>query len=110
LDDATTPDSNEHFIASINNLLETVELKTVDADGMKQAVRVVAPFLEQGFKKIDIIRWAFTHLGQDFIENTRSCYRSKPEPCGVCSACIKREEAVKAILKEMDDAQKSDKK
>jgi|GEM_PF-3152409 len=105
LDDATTPDSNEKFITSINNLLETVELKAAAADGMKQAVRVVAPFLEQRFKKVDIVRWAFNHLGRDFIEKTRSCYKSKPEPCGVCSACIKRGEAIEAVQEELSKGQ-----
>lgn len=100
MDDATTPDSNEKFIESINHLLATVELKTAGDGGVKKAVRVAAPFLELGYKKLEIMRWAFDQLGRDFVEQTRSCYEPTPEPCGVCSACIKRARALEAVLAE----------
>jgi 7-cyano-7-deazaguanine synthase len=87
LDDATTEDSNAEFVAATNALL--------DVTG--QRARVVAPFLEREWKKEEIVRWAVERLGRDFIEKTRSCYKSSPEPCGTCSACIKREVALEKV-------------
>lgn len=103
-DDKATPDSNEKFIESINDLLETVKIVVDGPENLKTGVRVIAPFLYLGFKKKDIVRWAFKNLGEEFVDKLRSCYEATAQPCGKCSACAKRARAVREVQTELADS------
>lgn len=74
LEDAINEGSSEHHIKGTN-------------------IRILTPIM--GFIKEDTIQMGEL-LGTDFsISN--SCYSDGEEPCGICSACVIRKEAFKAV-------------
>lgn len=79
-DEAGFPDCRKAFLDAYNAMLETQGIK----------VEVCAPYLDK------TKAWICA-LGQEIgvrLTDTWSCYRSGPEPCGVCDACKKRAEAM----------------
>jgi len=86
MDDAKTGDSNKGFVAAFNGM--------VDAMAMPKVPRMVAPFLDLGWTKPDVAKWAGANLGNGFIAMTHSCWR-QDDPCGACSACISRAAALR---------------
>jgi 7-cyano-7-deazaguanine synthase in queuosine biosynthesis len=58
----------------------------------KQNLQVVAPFLLLDYDKKQIVAWSKAN-GLD-LSQTRSCFRNRPEPCGECNACVRRNEAL----------------
>lgn len=86
-EDREVPDSNEEFVGAINQFWGP---RWPD-------IRVSAPFLDAGWGKERIIRWADETLGPQFVDQTTSCWRSTP--CSEtgrdwCTACIKRSLAI----------------
>jgi 7-cyano-7-deazaguanine synthase in queuosine biosynthesis len=82
-DDEPTRDSNQGAIDSFNGMLATIG----------QPMRLVAPWLDLNWGKVDIVRWTVQNLGMSFLDATRSCY-SRGEPCGKCPACESRLQAL----------------
>lgn len=74
-------DCRSEFLKNINNTLRRTT-----------GVTVLAPFIAK--TKIQIVKEAKDH-GIDFSQSW-SCYKGGEKPCGVCGACILREEAVNA--------------
>lgn len=80
-DEAMFPDCRVRFLESYNAMLKSQEIN----------VEVCAPYIHKAKWQIgDLGR----QLGVNFYE-TWSCYRGGKEPCGVCPACLKREQALK---------------
>lgn len=74
------PDCRPEFIRAIN--------ATTKAAGYD--VKVIAPY-------IHFSKWKIGGLGQFLgvpVNETWSCYRGGIEPCGVCTACINRQNAI----------------
>lgn len=79
-DRAIYPDCRPAFIRAASAACE---------EGTYHRVRVRAPF--QDWSKTDIVREG-ARLGVPF-ENTWSCYKGGPTPCGTCGTCVERREA-----------------
>lgn len=79
-DEANFPDCRMAFVQAYNILLLNAEIP----------VEICAPY-------IDKPKWWIAALGRELkvpLEQTWSCYKGGSEPCGVCEACKKRNEAL----------------
>lgn len=79
-DEAMFPDCRARFVESFNAMLRAQEIN----------VEVCAPY-------IHMAKWQIGDLGRQLGVNfneTWSCYRGGKEPCGVCPACLKRNQAL----------------
>jgi len=81
------PDCTPDFVDSMNKALKT------------QGVQLYAPFIQDGWKKVDIVR-AGLAVNVDFSQ-TWSCYKGEDRPCGVCGTCRDRKSAFEK--NEVDD-------
>jgi len=82
-DDVSVRDSNQDAVDALNHLLKV----------LGQPMRLMAPWLEMKYVKVDIARWALTNVGEEFVNSTRSCYAAG-KPCAKCSACRNRTRAM----------------
>jgi 7-cyano-7-deazaguanine synthase len=87
-DDRETPDSNDAFYRQLDSLARATQNK----------VNVKVPFLEMNWSKHEIVEWAISNLGREFIGLTFSCWwPDNGKPCGTCAACQKRSEILQAF-------------
>ena len=77
------PDCRPSYVAAFNAMLKR---------GLFKKVEVVAPLIRK--TKVDVMKLAH-QLGVP-IEETRSCLRTGKHPCGTCSSCTIRRNAIEA--------------
>lgn len=53
-------------------------------------VKVVFPFVERKWGKLDVVRWAVQNGMQQDILNSSSCMSGEPGKCGRCGVCLRR--------------------
>jgi 7-cyano-7-deazaguanine synthase len=86
--DVPYPDCRPEFITSAE---AAINASSIFVAKTKRRIHIYAPFL--GFSKIDIAVLGY-QLGVPF-EKTYSCYKGTEPPCGKCSTCLQREEALR---------------
>jgi 7-cyano-7-deazaguanine synthase in queuosine biosynthesis len=83
---AESTDKNETFLEKSNDTLNYV------LSPFKEHIKVRFPIVDEGWGKLDAIRWAFENgLSADVLTSTCSCLNdSKEKNCGYCVTCVRR--------------------